>query len=233
MLRLRATGYCAVLFLLMSCLGGCVQGNNHMAEEKDPHFQRGCDLVSSQDFKRAADEFEKALETNPHSAAAHYELGCLYDTKLNDDAAAIYHYEQHLRLRPDSARAALVKDRIRGCKQDLANSEFRLPNTRNLQREIDRLNTENLLLKQQLTALKIQPAPVAPVAPVAAIAQSRAEPVPFAPLAPAHPRVHIVKAHETIVSIAAACGVKASAVLAANPQTDPRRLRIGQSLNLP
>jgi len=53
------------------------------------------------------------------------------------------------------------------------------------------------------------------------------------PPAPARPRVHIVKPHETITSIAAGYGMKASAVLAANPQTDPRRLRIGQSLNLP
>jgi LysM repeat protein len=45
--------------------------------------------------------------------------------------------------------------------------------------------------------------------------------------------VHVVKAHETITSIAAEYGLKASAVLAANPQTNPRRLRVGQTLNLP
>src|SRR5271157_1585904 len=153
MLRLRAIGHCAVVFLLMSCLAGCFQGENHLDEEQDPHFQRGRNLASSQDFKGAAQEFEKALETNPGSAAAHFELGWLYDTKLNDYAAAIYHYDRHLKLQPDSERAALVKERIRGCKQELANSEFPLPNSRNLQREADRLNAENLLLKQQLEAL--------------------------------------------------------------------------------
>jgi tetratricopeptide (TPR) repeat protein len=228
MLRLRATGYCAVLFLLMSCTGGCVQGENHLDEEKDPHFQRGRSLASGQDFKRAAEEFEKALETNPRSAAAHFELGWLYDTKLNDYAAAIYHYEQHLLLQPGSERAPLVKERIRGCKQELANSEFPLPNSRNLQREVDRLNAENLVLKQQLEAFGNQ----------LAAAPTRAEPARYAATAAARaetprPRVHIVKSHETITSIAAEYGMKASAVLAANPQTNPRRLRIGQSLNLP
>ncbi len=242
MLRLRAFGYCAIVFLLMSCLGGCFQAENHLDEEQDPNFQRGRNLASSQDFKGAAQEFEKALETNPASAAAHFELGWLYDTKLNDYAAAIYHYERHLLLQPDSKRAALVKERIRGCKQELANSEFPLPNTRNLQREADRLNAENLLLKQQVETLKNQ------LAAAAAAAQSRAEPARYAsapastraetqrwtaPPAAAHPRVHIVKSHETITSIAAEYGMKASAVLAANPQTDPRRLRVGQSLNLP
>ena len=42
--------------------------------------------------------------------------------------------------------------------------------------------------------------------------------------------MHIVKAHETITSIAAEYGMRPAAVLAANPQTNPRRLRVGQSL---
>jgi tetratricopeptide (TPR) repeat protein len=232
MLSLRAIGYCAVLFLLMSCPGGCVQRSVRVDEERDPHFQRGRAFADGQDFKQAAEEFEKALETNPRSAAAHFELGWIYDTKLNDYAAAIYHYDRLLQLRPDAKRAALVNERMRGCKEELANSQFLLPNSRNLQREVDRLNAENLLLKKQLEALKNQPAPVA------AAAQSRVEPARYAvAAAPApaleRPRVHIVKPHETISSIAAEYGMRASAVLAANPQTDPRRLRIGQSLNLP
>jgi LysM repeat protein len=43
----------------------------------------------------------------------------------------------------------------------------------------------------------------------------------------------VVKERETISSIAAQYGIKSSAILAANPHVDPRRLRIGQSLNLP
>ena len=239
MLRLRAIGFCAVLFLLLNGAGGCFQGENHLDEEQDPHFQRGRNLAGSQDFKGAAQEFEKALETNPGSAAAHFELGSLYDTKLNDYAAAIYHYERHLELLPNSPRAALVRERIRGCKQELANSEFPLPDSRNLQREVDRLNAENGSLKQQLEALKTQ------LAAELAAAQNRVEPVRYAAAqdaaqpetphstAAGRPRVHIVKSHETISSIAAQYGMKASILLAANPQTNPRRLRVGQSLNVP
>jgi tetratricopeptide (TPR) repeat protein len=236
MLRLRAIGHCAVLFLLMSCTGGCFRADHHPDEETDPHFQKGRTLADGQDFKGAAQEFEKALETNPHSAAAHFELGWLYDTKLKDYAAAIYHYQRHLLFQPDSKRANLVRERIRGCEQELANSEFLLPNSRNLQRDFDRLNAENLLLKKQLEAFKNQPAPVAMATP------ARVDPARYAaaavapaetPPAPARLRVHIVKSHETFTSIAAAYGIKTSAILAANPQTDPRRLRVGQSLTLP
>jgi tetratricopeptide (TPR) repeat protein len=243
MLRLRAIGYWTVVLLVISCVSGCFRGETHVDEEQDPHFLRGRNLVSSQDFKGAAAEFEKALETNPDSAAAHFELGWLYDTKLNDYAAAIYHYERHLQLQPQSERAALVKDRIRGCKQELANSEFPLPQSRNLQKEVDRLNAENLMLKQQLDALKNQL-----TAATAAAAQARVETVRYAatvpevsqsetsppPAAPRErPRVHVVKAHETISSIAAEYGMRPATLLAANPQTNPRRLRVGQSLVLP
>ena len=150
MLRSRVTGFWAVLFLLLSCAGGCFPAENHLDEEQDAHFQHGRSLAAGQDFKGAAQEFEKALEANPRSAAAHFELGWLYDNKLNDYAAAIYHYQRHLQLLPDSGRAALVKERIRGCEQELANAEFPLPETKDLQREVDRLNVENQGLKQQM-----------------------------------------------------------------------------------
>lgn len=235
-------------------LTGCFPGgDNHVDEEKDPHFQRGRNLASSQDFKGAVEEFERALETNPRSAAAHFELGWLYDTKINDYAAAIYHYQRHLLLQPDSERAQLVNERIRGCRQQLANTEFPLPNSQNLQREVDRLTSENLLLKQQLDALRKQEAANEQAAQSSGVLLARAaaatERLPQAPPsqsfasasgavpAPAPAflshRVHIIRERETITSIAAHYGVKPAALMAANPKVEPRHLRIGQSLNLP
>jgi tetratricopeptide (TPR) repeat protein len=235
MLVFRVIARFAGVLALAVCLGGCIPGDSHADEEKDPHFQRGRNLSNSQDYKGAAEEYEKALETNPRSAAAHFELGCLYESKLNDCAAAIYHYERHLQLCPDSDRAQLVRQHIRGCKQELANSEFPLPNSQNLQRELDRVTAENLALKQQLAALQRQPqarpAPASPPVESARLAP-RASSAANSP-APSHPRVHIVRERETISSIAAHYGLKPGAILAANPRVDPRRLRIGQSLNLP
>ncbi len=253
MTHLRALLSCAALITAAALTGCFPGGDNHLDEEKDPHFQRGRNLASSQDFKGAAEEFERALETNPRSAAAHFELGWLYDTKLNDYAAAIYHYQRHLLLQPDSERAQLVNERIRGCRQQLANTEFPLPNSQNWQRELDRLTTENLLLRQQLDALHRQGAAnqVAAQPAVAVLAHNAPAPdrpsrvqrqvltappasssVSAAP-APAAHRVHVIRERETITSIAAHYGVKPTALMAANPKVEPRRLRIGQSLNLP
>jgi tetratricopeptide (TPR) repeat protein len=257
MKRIRALvlAYCAAV-LLAPILTGCFPGGeNHLDEEKDPHFQRGRNLSSGQDFKGAAEEFERALETNPRSAAAHFELGWLYDTKLNDYAGAIYHYQRHLQLQPDSERAQLVNERIRGCKQQLANAEFPLPNSQNLQREVDRLTVENTRLKQevdslhnQLGAANAMAARALAAAPNAAqVSAVRAErvappatrlltaaaiPAPAAISAPSR-RVHVIREHETISSIAAHYGIRAAALLAANPRVEPRHLRVGQSLNIP
>ncbi len=235
MLRLRVMGKIAGMLALAVCLSGCIPGDSHVEEEKDPHFQRGINLVNGQDFKGAVEEFERALETNPHSAAAHFQLGCLYDNKVNDSAAAIYHYQCFLQLMPNAERGPLVQQRIHLCKQELANAEFPLPNGQHLQREVDRLTTENLSLRQQLTELRHQAAARAD-AP-----QAGAEPGPLATnptsgaevSTPSHRRIHIVKERETISSIAAQYGMKPGAILAANPRVDPRRLRIGQSLSLP
>lgn len=256
MKHLRALLYCAVLMMAAALTGCFPGGDNHLDEEKDPHFQRGRNLASSQDFQGAVEEFERALESNPRSAAAHFELGWLYDTKINDAAAAIYHYQRHLLLQPASERAQLVKERIRGCRQQLANAEFPLPNSQNLQREVDRLTAENLLLKQQLEALRSQSAasalagrpggvalpanapevdrpPQAEAQLQTASASSYKSQISNSPPPPSARRVHIIKERETIISIAAHYGIKASALMAANPKIDPRRLRIGQSLNLP
>jgi LysM repeat protein len=235
MLRLRVMAKFAGLLALALCLSGCIPGDSRVEEEKDPHFQRGINLVNSQDFKGAVEEFEKALETNPRSAAAHFQLGWLYDNKVNDSAAAIYHYQRHLQLMPDSDRARSVQQRIRLCKQELANTEFPLPNSQNLQREADRLTAENVSLRQQLAALQHPAAARADLAQPGAAPARLAAGAPSAAQFPAssHPRVHIVKERETISSIAAQYGLKTSAILAANPRVDPRRLRIGQSLNLP
>jgi LysM repeat protein len=235
MLRLRVIAKVAGWLALAVCLGGCIPADNPGDEEKDPHFQRGRTLVTSQDYKGAVEEFEKALETDPHSAAAHFELGWLYDTKLGDDAAAIYHYQRHLQLKPDSDRAQLVRQRIQGCKQDLAKSEFPMPGAQNLQREVDRLTAENLALKQQLDALRHSAAAIEKSERRESLTNSASAAVmtPAETRANAHPHIHVVKEHETVTSIAARYGLKAGAVLAANPRVDPRRLRIGQSLNLP
>jgi len=127
------------LLLLAGCvLGGCVPpapGD----EEKEPYFLAGKGRVSAMDFTGAIQSFEKALEVNPKSAPAHFELGLLYDQKEPDPAAAIYHYERYLKLLPNSGKEELVRTRILACKQQLAATVSLDPGTESRQREFEKL----------------------------------------------------------------------------------------------
>jgi tetratricopeptide (TPR) repeat protein len=236
---------CLILILLLG-LFGCDSGpETSLDEQKDPHYLNGRSRVSSQDYKGAVEEFEKALEANPRSASAHFELGWLNEEQMKDYAAAIYHYEQHLKLRPTSDYASRAKERIGSCKMDLVKNEILAPVNQGMQRDLDRLGAENLLLKRQLEALQAQVAarPNAPVVPSSSgasvvvpepVPQPRAtNPEPRNPVAPAHPKTHVVKSGETITGIAARYNVKLNVFLAANPKADPRRLKVGQTLIIP
>jgi tetratricopeptide (TPR) repeat protein len=238
------------LLLLAGCvLGGCVPpapGD----EEKEPYFLAGKGRVSAMDFTGAIQSFEKALEVNPKSAPAHFELGLLYDQKEPDLAAAIYHYERYLKLLPNSGKEELVRTRILACKQQLAATVSQDPGTESRQREFEKLAADYKQLQEvserwhayalRLEALTNRPSALLPVAR-ATQPPASAQPAPanatnpgrLAATPAAAPRTHIVKAGDRPSSIARMYGIKLEALMAANPKVEPRRLQVGQILNIP
>jgi tetratricopeptide (TPR) repeat protein len=145
----------ALVLLLSLALGGCLPATQSQSdEEKEPHFLTGKSRVNAMDYKGAIESFEKALEVNPQSASAHFELGWLFDQKEPDPAAAIYHYDCYLRLRPNAANGeTVVKPRILACKQELARTVSLGPVTQTLQREFERLTEENKRLTDETNRL--------------------------------------------------------------------------------
>jgi tetratricopeptide (TPR) repeat protein len=147
-----ASLYRSALALLMGlALGGCLPSTqSQLDDEKEPHFLAGKSRVNTMDYKGAIESFERALEVNPQSASAHFELGWLYDQKEPDPAAAIYHYECYLRLMPNAPNGeTVVKPRILACKQELARTVSLGPVTQTLQREFERLTEENKRLTEE------------------------------------------------------------------------------------
>jgi LysM repeat protein len=211
--------------------------------------------VNTMDFMGAVESFEKAVEVNPKSAPAHFELGWLYDQKVPDPAAAIYHYERYVKLLPNSGKEEMIKTRILACKQQLAQSVSLGPFTEKQQHAMEQLAEENKRLREDVekwrayaTQLlnqtnKDRSGPVAPrvVQPPApgqyaqpgTASSNRTNPnrPPVTP--PATLRTHIVKAGENPNVIARKYGVKVDALMAANPKVDPRRLKPGQVLTIP
>jgi tetratricopeptide (TPR) repeat protein len=255
--RLPGTRWVLALALCAAAAGCYQPGAATSDEEKEPYFQAGRARVNALDYKGAIAAFERALEANPRSAAAHFELGWLYADKVPDPAAAIFHYERYLRLRPNAENADTVRQHILRLKQELAKGVLPLPASPGVQRELEQLAEENRRLREELarwrewyanqsarSAATPAPAPASPVSggaaaptPTPAVA-SRPEPAPGRSSAPAPEprpalRTHKVQAGETPASIARKYGVSVEALLAANPGLNPRRMQIGQTLNVP
>lgn len=261
---------CALLLLLLVLSGCDPTGQTQLEEEKEPHFLTGKNRERSMDFAGAVEAFDKALEVNPQSAAAHFELGWLSAEKENDPAAAIYHYERYLKLRPNAENSTLVGQRILICKQDLARQVSLGPINEKVQRDLEqltaetkRLTEENKRLREDLdkwtayarsletltnraslpASLPLHTKPATSSPPVLAAASH----LPAAPLTSSEPvrttrpappattstRTYKVQPGETPATIARKHGIRLEALLAANPGLNPRRMKAGQTLNLP
>jgi LysM repeat protein len=247
---------CALLLLAGFGLSGCLRSSpSRQDEEKESHFLLGRSRVSAMDYQGAIESFGKALEVNPKSAAAHFELACLFENRETDPAAGIYHYQQYLKLRPKAENGEFVNQHILALKQELAKTVSLGPVTERQQREFERLVEENRRLNEEvekwrvcatrLQALTNQPG-TASVAARAGKPAGSVQPPSGGSVPPNSPssgqplaaptgaqRTHTVKLGETPTVIARKYGVKVDALMAANPRLEPRRLKVGQTLNIP
>jgi LysM repeat protein len=242
----------ALAILLCVSLNGCLpSGQSQMDDENEAHFLAGKSCNSSMDYAGAVEEFDKALEVNPRSAAAHFELACLYAQKQPDPAAAIYHFERYLKLRPEASNAGIVNQWITNCMQDLAKTTLHLPGSPELQVQVRALVAENKRLQDENDRLKAYIAgrfqtqtnssiqvqsPVQPTeSPSPGAASDSSQPKPgFGSRQPTvAARTHTVQPGESPYGIARKYGIKLDALMAANPGLVPTRLQVGQKLNIP
>jgi LysM repeat protein len=275
----------AVVFCLCWC--GCPRPpENQSDEQKNRHYVAAREKLAALDYKGAIESFERAAEDNPRSALAHFELAVLYETRENDFASALYHYNKALKLRPNAYPADNIRQRIPGCKQELVKADALGTTQPAALREAERLRDENQSLRKQILMLQAQlagrqpgptnsPGAMSGGASVIVGRRGPGQPTPpdsarFARAGPedatgadlstgpsgprsaggrasgagslsagtvagstARPRSHTVKSGETPSSIARLYGVRLEALLTANPGLEPRKLKVGQPLNVP
>ena len=253
----------ALAAVCVALLAGCFPPpESKLDENKNPYFLEGKARVAARDYKGAIDAFEKALEVHPRSALAHFELGMLYeqhsDQTERDYIYAMYHYQEVLRLRPAGVYPHdNAKVRMASCKQEIVKAESLAPVYYAMERELNRLKQDNQDLRGQLENFQSQTVRVAQAAPT--VTQDRlkaelrtgAEPrtqgsgpqrMAFAGSASPGPEVraaaptykqHVVKANETLISIARAHQMRLETIMAANPTLNPKRLQPGQTIKIP
>ena len=249
MTRFSRARRCAIGFLLCLGLWGC--GDNTLDEEKEPHFIKGRNLVMQGDFEGAIGSFEKALAINPRSAAAHFELAVLFEShdKGNDPAAAIYHFERFLKIRPGSPRADLVRQEVNACKMDLAKTISNVgPATNAEQHDVATLLAENKRLTAELAKYRAwnPTTGAAPTnnPPVTTVRQPT-NPVPVetrttstnpgltARTSSSAGKIYTIKPGDTPAGIARKHGISVTSLMAANPGVRATALQPGHTLNIP
>lgn len=233
--------------LSIRLLGGCTPASNSpFDEEKDPYVVQGRNREAAYNYSGAIESYDRALEVNPKSSVAHYRLGLLYESEDRDPAAAIYHFQQFLKLRPNSEQATVIRQRILGCKQELAkevslglvSGEMKnqldelIQKNQRLAEESQRLGEENQQLKDLVARLQsglnvTRPAPPSSTESAATVGQSVVPPsMPTG-------TTHTVQKGDTYYSIARRYGISPASLEAANPGVNPNRLSIGQRLVVP
>lgn len=259
-IRLRCIALMLTLCLWMS---GCSPtAETQLDEQRNPHYLAGKEKLGALDYKGAIESFERAVEDNPRSAFAHFELGVLYEQHESDYATALYHYNRALKLRPTGHPAEIIRQRVPGCKQELVKADSLAIINPAALRETENLRVQNAQLRSQIEQLQAQLAmrPATPVSPNPASSRDVAPPPRQVSSNPTSDtgtgsrpttsgagggnrstptantgrgRSHVVRSGETVTSIARQYSVKPGSVLAANPGLDPRKMRVGQTLNIP
>jgi tetratricopeptide (TPR) repeat protein len=228
---------------------GCVPSDRGgLSEEEDVDYQAGLSHGRAGRPVRAVEAFERALQRNPRSASAHFELGLIYYQQLTNYVSALYHFDRVQRLRPDFRYADRVQQMIRGCKQEFVREvplgTITLQMQQDLQR-LERMTIENAELRRQLDQLRVDLAAAKAAGEVAAVGGqgNRVTPAPArgvergrvaqATVVGGSGGRYRVERGDTLYSIARAQGVTPAALKAANPGIDPDRIRPGQILNVP
>jgi LysM repeat protein len=156
MIRWLMLKKCGVLALMCVLAAGCLPQGSQQDERRESHFLAGISRVNSLDFQGAIESFEKALEVNPRSASAHFELGLLNYQRVNDYAAAIYHFERFMKLRPDDPKVERARECVLACKQEIAKTVDFTPLSPSVQSNLEKLMNDNKQLKAENEQLRAQ-----------------------------------------------------------------------------
>ena len=187
---------CAAALTLAGCNQASADKDPAQTDsDSNPNYKQAQQDLDSNNPQGAAADYEAALAANPKLAGAHYELGVIYGSQLNDPISSIYHFKRFLELSPNTDKKDQVQALVDKEGQDYAAS---LPAAKPQisADDMNKLTTENAALKKQVDdanttisqlqdKLKQQPAVVAAAAPDAAAPAAPAGPKKALPVDPA------------------------------------------------
>lgn len=113
--RLLQTFFYSLLGITLMFSTGCddnSSGNNRTLELEDPEFRQGLLFEKQHEPRRALECFLKVIDSRKGAAESHLEAGRMW-LDLKDPLPAIYHFNQYIRLKPNSEQSLIVKQMIK------------------------------------------------------------------------------------------------------------------------
>jgi len=248
--RGSCAAWLAALLLAGSSIG--CRPSAGASKQEDQNIRTGKNYLNARLYDEAEKALQRALQNNPNSAEAHWELGTLYFQEREDYISALYHISRFATLRPGENKDP-VERITEVCRQEIAKQMPLGSVTRDLRPEISLLERSNATLRAELERLRRSPvapgtAPSVPRGETQSVTPGRAAVAPDDVNRPSTPpsdagparqvpaplaRTHRIRAGETFHSVARDYHLDPQRVIAANPSIDPRTLQVGQVIRLP
>lgn len=109
----------AVCGLVLLSLAGCRQAEISAADRADRASRSYAAAMAELQAGRvdsAIGRFQEVVRAEPGNGNAHFQLAALLEEVKKDYLAAMIHYRLYCLIRPDSEKAAVALDRMKGCE---------------------------------------------------------------------------------------------------------------------
>ena len=113
---------CCVAMLLVS---GCRQGGiseNERADRASRLYSSAMAELQAGRVDSAISGFQSVVRAEPGTGNAHFQLAALLEDVKKDYLGAMIHYRLYCLIRPDSEKAAVALDRMKGCEMRYASA---------------------------------------------------------------------------------------------------------------
>ena len=188
--------------------------------------------AAQNDFLRAINLYEAALDDSPRCADIHYKMALLYDDKLSDPVSALHHFKRYLSLAPSGPHASEARNFMKRDEVALLTS---LSGDSVVSRtEAARLKNENLGLRKEIEDRWAKNRN----AEKTSDASPKTSPTPEKTADKKKGQTYVVRSGDTLASISRKF-YKSSArwkeILHANSKKidNPAKLKVGETLSIP